>query len=219
MVPRDPGVGSAVGFLHAPISFEIVKSNYTSLDDLDADRINRFLDALQGEGEVVVRAGAPSGPLVTRRVAFMRYHGQGHEIEIPLPDRALTASDIELLRGAFEAEYSNQFSRAVPGMTIEILNWAVSVSTVPAPVTPVGDGAGQAVPEPDGRRTILCDVISSSIDVPVYLRDRLAPGHRIAGPALVIEPQTTTLVSADFDAGVDGAGNLLLWRNDGESEQ
>ena len=59
----------------------------------------------------------------------MRYNGQGHEIEITLPDRHLTADDIAPLTTAFEEEYRKQFSRPVPGMQIEILNWAVRVAT------------------------------------------------------------------------------------------
>ena len=57
------------------------------------------------EAESVVRAGAPENSLVRRRVAFMRYHGQGHEIEVELPDRFLVANDLERSRSAFEAEY------------------------------------------------------------------------------------------------------------------
>jgi N-methylhydantoinase A/oxoprolinase/acetone carboxylase beta subunit len=124
LIPRDPGVGSAVGFLHAPVSFEIVRSRYATLDALDADGLNAFFAGHDREATAVVRARRADAPLTIRRTAFMRYHGQGHEIEIPLPDRDLTAADLPALRTAFEAEYARQFSRAVPGMTIEVLNWA-----------------------------------------------------------------------------------------------
>ena len=78
----------------------------------------------------------------------MRYHGQGHEIEIPLPDRPLTDGDTATLRAAFEAEYARQFSRSVPGMVIEILNWSVrlgtGVSVPPALPTPAGSAPRNA---------------------------------------------------------------------------
>ena len=76
--------------------------------------------AMMDQAEAVVKAGKPEGPLTRRRHAFMRYHGQGHEIEIPLPDRELEGADIPALRRSYEEEYSRQFSRSVPGMTIDI---------------------------------------------------------------------------------------------------
>ena len=212
LIPRDPGVGSAVGFLYAPVSFEIIRSRYGTLDALDLAGLNAFFDAMAHEAETVVRAGAPDGPLERRRHAFMRYHGQGHEIEIPLPDRALGAADIADLRAAFEAEYSRQFSRAVPGMAIEIMNWAIVVASKPPASAPYPATAKETRAQPAGHRTILCDVTGGWREAAVHDRHALRPGDQIAGPALIIEPQTTTLVSADFEARVDGGGNIWLTR-------
>lgn len=212
LIPRDPGVGSAVGFLFAPVSFEIVRSRYDTLTTLDLKGLNAFFDGMIDDAQSVVRAGVPDGPFTRRRVGFMRYHGQGHEIEVPLPDRALTEADIPALRNAFEVEYSRQFSRAVPGMTIEILNWAVEVSSQPSALRRVSDTATEQTAEAMGARRILCDVTGAWREAAVYDRDGLRPGDRLAGPALIIEPQTTTFVSADFSARVDAAGNIWLHR-------
>ncbi len=165
-----------------------------------------------GEAQAVVRAGAPEGALITRRQAFMRYHGQGHEIEIALPDRELEAADIPALRAAFEAEYSRQFSRAVPGMTIEILNWAVTVSSAPPELAALAEAAAPRQAEAIGARDILCDVSGAWRRADLFDRAALRPGDQVRGPALIVEAQTTTLVSADFAAEVDGRGNLWLTR-------
>ncbi len=210
LIPPAPGVGSAVGFLYAPISFEIVQSRYTMLEGADLDGLNAMFAMLIGEAEAVVRAGAPSGALSCRRSAFMRYRGQGHEIEIDLPDRSLSAGDISTLRVAFEREYTRQFSRAVPGMVIEILNWAVRVSTARVPPAKLAD---MPVPRdifPASRRPIICDLTGETVEAGIFERDTLRPGDRIAGAALIVEPQTTTLVSRDFTAVIDGALNILL---------
>ena len=212
LIPRDPGVGSAVGFLFAPVSFEIIRSRYGTLDVLDLQGLNTFFDAMIGEAETVVRAGAPKGRLIRRRQAFMRYHGQGHEIEIPLPDRALGAADVPALRHAFEAEYSRQFSRAVPGMTIEILNWAVQVSSQPPTLEPCPETNVTRQAQADGQRRILCDVPGVWRQADTYARAALRPGDHLSGPALIIEPQTTTFVSADFSASLDGKSNIWLTR-------
>ncbi|MDE0521474.1 MAG: hydantoinase/oxoprolinase family protein [Boseongicola sp.] len=215
VIPKNPGVGSAVGFLHAPVSFEIVRSRYTTLESLDVSAINGFFRDMANEARTVVRAGAPDGPLTERRVAFMRYHGQGHEIEVAVPARDLEPSDADGLRGAFEAEYSRQFSRTVPDMEIEILNWALHLASEVPDIDPAHAAPAQSAANPAGSRMILCDVSGEWREAAVYDRAELRNGARLPGPALITEPQTTTLVSADFDARVDGAGNIWMTRQDG----
>jgi len=213
LIPPDPGVGSAVGFLFAPVSFEIIRSWYSTLDGLDLNRLNAFFDEMIQEAQTVVRGGAPDGPLTRRRQAFMRYHGQGHEIEIPLPDRALEDNDIPDLRRAYEEEYSRQFSRAVPGMTIEILNWALEVSSEPKTLESYPGAVSKQRARTSEHRRILCDVTGKWREAEIYDRNRLKLGDYLDGPALIVEPQTTTYVSADYSAHVDGGSNIWLSRN------
>ncbi|MEM7526227.1 MAG: hydantoinase/oxoprolinase family protein [Pseudomonadota bacterium] len=212
LVPPDPGVGSAIGFLAAPVSFERVRSRYTTLNAFDPVTINTLLQAMAAEGAEVVGAGAPGEPLTERRVAFMRYCGQGHEIEVPLPGRPLTSEDASALIAAFEAIYARLFSRAVPGMTVEVLNWAVRVSSQPRPL--MGSHATfaetQVPPAPAAHRQITCDATGQAVQAAVYHRSALQPGHAFKGPALVVEPQTTTLVGQGFRAEIDAARNLIL---------
>jgi len=217
LVPLDPGVGSAVGFLDAPVSFELVRSRYARLDTLDVDAINALFDAMVHDAMSVVRSGAPASDLTTERKAFMRYHGQGHEIEIVLPDRALTKGDTSILQQAFETAYSAQFSRPVPGMSIEILNWSVLVSTTEPPARQQPISTKRQVVQISETRRIQCDLTGQPIDAAVILRGDLRPGDQINGPALVVEPQTTTLVSTGFQLSVDGFLNLVLERNGGQA--
>lgn len=213
LIPANPGVGSAVGFLYAPVSFDVVRSRYSLLESLDLDAINTLFADMIREAEEVVTQGAPQADRIVTRSAFMRYNGQGHEIEIPLPDRPLTAGDIPALRSAFETAYTEQFSRPVPGMEIEILNWAASVATGAPP-------RSRRLPEPAPRRImpeatreIICDVERVKRRAAFIARDDLVPGDWFAGPALVTEAQTTTFVGADFTASVDAYGNLILTRD------
>lgn len=216
LVPPDPGVGSAVGFLHAPVSFEIVRSKYTTLAALDSAGINALIDGMIAEAETVVRGGAPEGDLEIQRTAFMRYKGQGHEIEIRLPDRALREEDRAGLLTRFETEYCAQYSRPVPGMVVEILNWAVRVAsrndrTDRGKTIPRG-GAGRA----PSRTKILCERTGKPVECDVFQRAEFHNGVTISGPAVIVEPQTTTLVGSGFDASVDRHGNLRLERQDKE---
>ncbi len=217
LIPRDPGVGSAVGFLFAPVSFEVVRSRYATLETLDIDGLNAFFDAMLNEAEQVVQAGAPDAVLTRSRTAFMRYHGQGHEIEITLPDRALVEGDLDQLRQLFEAEYIHQFSRAVAGMVIEVLNWSVRVASASEPAGHVSDAVSRQQATPQRQVSILCDVTGQRRDAPVFDRAGLKAGDTLTGPALIVEPQTTTYVSADFAAQIDDDGNIILDRQEGQS--
>ena len=117
------------------------------------------------------------------------------------------------LQEAFEAEYSRQFGRAVPGMTIEVLNWSLELSSKSnvsiEPPKPVERRLAQT----KERRPILCDVTGDWRDAEVFDRADLRPGDNLFGPSLILEPQTTTFVSADFSAQLDSVGNIWLTRN------
>ncbi len=210
VIPPNPGVGSAVGFLFAPVSFEIVRSRYSLLNSLDLDGVNALFDTMIAEAKEVVAQGAGDAQTQTLRTAFMRYNGQGHEIEIPLPDRAVSPEDIAPLTAAFEEEYRKQFSRPVPGMQIEILNWAVRVATLDNMVARVLDAPERNVFTATETRPITCDVDGTAKNAAFIARADLKPGDHVSGPALIHEPQTTTLVSADFSAHMDAIGNLVL---------
>jgi N-methylhydantoinase A/oxoprolinase/acetone carboxylase beta subunit len=93
VVPSNAGVGSAVGFLRAPIAYEIVRSQLQRLDAFDADAANALLAVMRTEAEAIVRRGEPAAPLTESRSAFMRYRGQGHEIAVPVPARPYRAED------------------------------------------------------------------------------------------------------------------------------
>ncbi|MFK7837374.1 MAG: hydantoinase/oxoprolinase family protein [Sulfitobacter sp.] len=210
LIPHDPGVGSAVGFLFAPVSFEIIRSHYTTLETLDPKALNALFRDMQCEAEAVVRSGAPSAPLTHRRTAFMRYKGQGHEIEIALGNDPICASDLPKLIADFEAEYSRQFGRRVPGMMIEVLNWGLSVSAATPEVSVQIKEVNATPMHPETTRPIWCNITDAWRDAGVFDRAALAPGAQIAGPALIVEAQTTTFVTADFTADIDAAGNIWL---------
>src|SRR5207245_9035931 len=93
LVPANAGVGSAVGFLRAPVAYEIVRTNLQRLAAFDAATANRILGEMREAAEAIVRQGAGAVPLSEQRSAFMRYKGQGHEIAVPLPARQYAAED------------------------------------------------------------------------------------------------------------------------------
>ena len=129
LVPPNAGVGSAVGFLVAPISYELVKSRHMRLDNFDSAGASALLAEMSRDARALVEPGARGAPVTERRIAYMRYVGQGHEITVPLPVRDLDADDAATLRETFEREYSVLFRRPIPGAAIEALSWSVLIST------------------------------------------------------------------------------------------
>ena len=230
VVPVSPGVGSAVGFLYAPISYEIIKSRYSLLESLPLVETNQLLEQMAKNAMSIVSLGAiDQAPesFQIQRSAYMRYHGQGYEIEIPLPLATLAYDDIGPLKIAFEKHYSSLFSRPVPGMEIEVRNWSVNVScssttevaarsnstshSVPAATS---EKNGQTVESVDASQLdhceIQCDVSGKLRSARIIDRADVLLDDVIEGPALIIESQTTTMVAADFSATVDRNGILFL---------
>ncbi|MFC3127617.1 hydantoinase/oxoprolinase family protein [Pseudoroseomonas globiformis] len=211
LVPPNAGVGSAVGFLAAPVAYEIVRSRPARLDeDFNAASISALFGEMSEAARALVEPGAQGAPLFERRMAFMRYVGQGHEITVPLPTRTLSSGDVVELRRIFEAEYAAQFSRAIPSAAIEVLNWSVLVSTEPHRPEVTPSVAAATAPEPAGFRSMFDGRAERRIEVPLYRREAMAPGARVAGPALIAEDETTTYISGSFDAHIDGAGCIVM---------
>ena len=210
LVPVDASVGSAVGFLRAPVAFEVARSLLLRDDAFDASRINLLLKKMQGEATAIVAAGALGARLQTHRAVEMRYEGQGHEISVPLPARSLTAADAKTLRADYEKRYETQFGLRIADVPVEFLTWSVHVSAASS-VSFRSRSAKAARTSGSRERKTVFDPVSGKLEkVPAIRRGDLRAGSRLAGPALVVEPQTTTLVPRGWRCRVTAAGHLLL---------
>jgi N-methylhydantoinase A len=210
LVPANAGVGSAVGLLRAPVAYEIVRGRLVRLSEFDAAAVNRLLAEMRAEAEAVVRRGAPTAELTEQRSSFMRYRGQGHEIAVDLPVRAFADADRATLTELFEAAYRRLYSRSIPGVDIEILSWVVSLRA-PAEGRLAGECAEQsAEARPVSRRAVFDPDRGEFVDTPIFWRADLAPGVYLKGPAVIAEDETSTVVSADFDARIDRFGYIEL---------
>ena len=212
LVPANAGVGSAIGFLRAPVAYEIVRSHLERISSFDSAAVNRLLAEMRAEAEAIVRQGAPNAALTEQRTAFMRYRGQGHEIAVPLPVRNFAPGDKAQLTEFFEAAYRRLYNRAIPGVDVEILSWVVAVIApaegslaTPSAITPYE-------PKPKSHRRVFDPETGEFLEVAIYWRPDLKPGARIRGPAVIAEDETSTVLSPIFDAEVDGFGYIALTR-------
>ncbi|HWI26233.1 MAG TPA: hydantoinase/oxoprolinase family protein [Stellaceae bacterium] len=213
IVPTGAGVGSAVGFLMAPVAYEVVRSRYVRLDDsFDHGAINALRREMRAEAEAVVRRGAPEAPLAESWTADMRYRGQGHEVSVPIPSGELRAGGRSELVRLFEAQYAQQFGRTIPGLEVEALSWALRLATDDPPVPPCPPAPADRAAPSGGSAKIIDPVTGEVVEVLTYARADLAPGHVVPGPALIIEDETTTLVTSSFTARINGLGYIVLTR-------
>ncbi|MDD9877890.1 MAG: hydantoinase/oxoprolinase family protein, partial [Magnetovibrio sp.] len=216
VVPTDAGVGSAIGFLRAPVAYEVVRSRNTRLRNFDAAAINDLFAEMRAEARAVVKAGAPGSEFQEGRLAYMRYLGQGHEIAVPLPLEPFGADGgADTLQALFDREYGRLYARTLPNAEVEVLTWALTLATADALPAAASAEAGPDRPaEAAGERRIYDPGTGELRDIPLYWRPDLAPGDRLAGPAVIAEDQTSTFVPASFDARIAGNGYILLDRRD-----
>ena len=214
LVPVDASVGSAVGFLRAPVAFEVARSAQMRDDNFSFFSINKLLNQMENEATGIVAAGALGAKLATHRAVEMRYEGQGHEISIPLPAGELRAADAQRLRKKYEARYERQFGLRIADVPVEFLTWSVNVSTVAAKLKGLKTAGKKRKAPPSGKRVVFDPASGASKSIATYRRKDLAPGMHFSGPALAMEPQTTTLVPRGWRCSVAAAGHLILERSE-----
>jgi N-methylhydantoinase A len=211
VVPVGAGVGSAHGFLRAPIAYEVVRTRHLRLDGLDPTVLNSLFAAMREEAEAVVRLAAPEERLAETRTAFMRYRGQGHEIPVALPaGRAFGPGDAADLHARFDAAYAALFGRTIPRLEVEALTWTLSLATVRPLPAPVAAPPPCGAPAPVGRRTVLDSATGLREQATVFDRAALAPGAAVEGPALIVEEETTTVVPRGASASVNALRQIVL---------
>jgi N-methylhydantoinase A len=207
VIPPDAGVGSAHGFLDAPIAYEVVRTFLLRVDQLDTGTLDGLFAEMRAEAEAVVRLGFPAGELAEIRTAFMRYRGQGHEVAVVMPPGPI---DIAGLRAAFNATYARVYSRIIPGLEVEALTWTLALAqpfTLPGHL-PAPPEVGAPVPTASAR--VIDPASGETTDAAVYSRAALQVGARLAGPAIIVEAGTSTIVPPGFTACVGAAGELLI---------
>lgn len=208
VIPQGAGVGSALGFLRAPVAFETTRSVQARLSSFDAGQANAIVQELAAEMHRVVRRAAPGAEVREQRTAWMRYQGQGHEIRVLLPDRPFGEEAGQMLATAFEAAYRALYGRVIAGAQIEVLGWTVRVEAPVPDVAPAA--AGMDASRAAGARRFYDQTLRDFVSGPVLPARAVAPGAPLAGPALLVEDETTIVVPAGLAVQATPAGDIVL---------
>ncbi len=217
LVPRFPGVTSAIGCVIADVRHDQVRTLNLALDGLDAAALDaRMVTEAEAARAVVESAGLPVDRIDIRFELDMHYAGQTHTVGVPLPVHVrdgTTGISAAIIRVAFEDAYQAAFSRLLPGLGMRI----VSLRTAAIGVRPDFDLATLAPPADAtvegaarGTRQVWFDgawhvaTVWSRLDLPI--------GARIHGPAILEQGDATVVVDPDLAARVDRFGNLIIER-------
>lgn len=219
VIPSGAGVGSAIGFLRAPVAFELVRSRYQRLGSLEVALINTMLDEMTGEARAFVARGAPNREVQVNRLAYMRYVGQRHEISVPLPSAPLHSGDAEKLCAAYDTAYLEQFGRIIPNLEIEIMSWSVAVSTLPPAVERLPETQPFTEVKSAASKLLFDFEQGAALAASIYHRSDLRPGAAMSGPALIVEAETTTVVPPGWRAAVNGLGYIVLEKESTDSHR
>jgi N-methylhydantoinase A len=207
VIPVDAGVGSAHGFLAAPVAYEVVRTYLVRLDALDQTTVDALFADMREEAEAVVRLGVRDGELTETRTAFMRYRGQGHEVAVVLRPGLL---DPAALRAAFDTTYARLYGRIIPRLEVEALTWTLALSQPHA--LPVRTAAVPAIDpgSPAGTCNIVETTSGETVRATVFLRSALQPGAVVAGPGVIVEAGTSSIVPSGFTARIEAGGMIVI---------
>ncbi len=212
LIPPGAGVGSAIGFLRAPFSFEASRSTFMRLDAFDAPRARTIFREMEEEATRFVRSCDADAPIRAEHRVWMRYAGQGWEVPVALTPEQAADPDPAICLARFEADYDRLFGRTVGGMAVEITVWSVNATTPPLPPDPLPSVDDARAPTPTGRRTLFDAALGDASDAAVHDRAVLPPGCRIDGPAIIAEAETTTILPSSRSARMlaDGCIDIIL---------
>ena len=219
LVPRFPGVTSALGCVIADMRHDFVHTLNRLLDELDVDALDAEMLRTARRGEAVLATAGVGFERVDHVFELdMLYLGQTHSVVVPLEvavEDGTTGVTREAIRAAFEARYRAAYGRLLEGIPMRIMNLRVAV---------VGRRPKfdlQVLAPQEGKPPADCRLAERRVwaegawqTAQVYERLELAVGARIPGPALLEQPDTTIFLDPDLEGEVDRFGNLVISRKD-----
>ncbi|MEO9459594.1 MAG: hydantoinase/oxoprolinase family protein [Lentilitoribacter sp.] len=200
LVPPGAGVGSAIGFLRAPFSFEANRSVYMKLSDFDDKLIQSLLKDLKTEATGFVRSCDADAEILSDYKVYMRYTGQGWEIPISLTQEQATQPNAQTFQKLFEDDYTNLFGRPVHGMDIEITVWAVNATTQPEEVERIKEATNSEPSPISGTRDIFDPALGERVEASIIQRDEMQTGATATGPCAITEDETTIIIPSSRKA-------------------
>jgi N-methylhydantoinase A len=213
LIPLTPGVHSALGLLMSDVKHDYVRSKLAGLDDLDPDEINSTFGQLIDEAKADLHGeGFQDSEIKMEPYLDLRYAGQGYELTVPCPMPPLTKEDLALMRARFDTVHEQNSGHKAETEPVELVSLRlISLGLVPQAKLSPGKISGRTVEQANiGARNVFFGKEHGMLNTQVYNRAALEPGHKISGPAIVEQLDTTTVVHPEQQAIVDEYQNLII---------
>ncbi len=210
IVPRVPGHFSALGMLMSDLRHDYVRTYYKSLAESDFNEIRRIFAGMVDEARALLRnEGTAADAMAFQYFLDIRYVGQEFPIQTPVEEAAIAGGDMARIRAAFDEIHDRRFGHHAPGEAVELVNIRL---------TATGKRERSRFPElpPSttdaliARRNVIFDDSLEGIDCPIYDRERLGPGARVSGPAVVQEYASTTVLFPGDEMQVSPSGEMIV---------
>jgi N-methylhydantoinase A len=212
IIPNAPGHFSAYGMLVSDLRRDYVRTLFARLAEAPFAMIDTISADMERRGRAEIAAASPGAvEIAVGHAVDMRYVGQEHAVTVAISADMLRARDIDGIKDAFDAVHIQRYGYASAQEKAEIVSLRLSVvGLIAKPIHASLEKATTADPIEAliGTRAVEYGVLGGRRDTPVYDRSRLRAGHRIAGPALVQEYASVTVLSPGDDLVVDTYGNL-----------
>jgi N-methylhydantoinase A len=212
LVPRAPGVLSALGMLVADLVKDYSITVLRPAADLTTAGLAALFAPWEAQAQTEMAAELAEGSPRLERSADLRYQGQSFEINVPVPEGA---PDLAALLAGFHERHARRYGHAHPADPVEVVNLRVrAVGPTPPPAFEPLPAAAEAVPAPLAEQAVWFEAGGglSALSARLFDRQDLRAGHRLAGPALIVQLDATTVVPPGWSGRVDEAGHLLLSR-------
>jgi len=213
LVPLTPGVHSALGLLMSDVKHDYVRSKLAGLDDLDLTEINHMFHQLIERAKAdLASEGFSEEEIKIEPYLDLRYAGQGYELTVPCSMPPLTKHDLLMMRQRFDIMHEQNSGHKAESEPVELVSLRlISLGLVPQAKLSPGKVTGRKVEETKlGERKVYFGKEHGELVTQVYNRDLFEPGHRIAGPAIVEQLDTTTVILPEQEATVDGYRNIII---------
>ena len=213
LVPRNPGILCAMGLLLTDLRADFASTKLLTLCAAVQGEVAAAFEALSAQAAAWFGdEHIPPDARRTVRTVDMRYAGQNYELPIPVPEGHVMAATLDALAEAFDAAHRRLYGFAAEGEPVQLVTFRIEASgLVPKAAFPAQpDGPADASAAVTGRRNVWLPEAGGFVSCPVYDRDRLCPGHCIAGPAVVEQMDATTVILPGMAARVEPYANLIL---------
>jgi N-methylhydantoinase A len=211
IVPPAPGLVCAIGDLVADFRDEFAQTHIRLIGQASGAEVAGILDDLGARAQAwLTGEGIEESARRISYVADMRYHRQGYEIPVAIDPGEVRADGLADLEERFNGLHEQLYGFRMPGTASEIVNLrAVGFGAVPLPELRSGTASG---PDASGAVVDEHDVVfdGERVRTKIYDRAKLEPGATIAGPAIVTEFDSTTVVLPEHQATVDTNYNILI---------